>query len=128
MAAQSAFPSDAIPVWDFTRPALRMLGKERDGEDGVGVWRKRGRQPEIEADAEVEFAPAAEGSAQLRIDLDRALRRLSPEMRSVVVVRFSEDLAYEEIAHVRGASVNTVKTQLARAKRVMREELKGAWS
>ena len=52
------------------------------------------------------------------------LRRL----RSVVVVRFSEDLAYEEIAHVRGASVNTVKTQLARAKRVMREELKGAWS
>ncbi len=143
----------------FFRVALRILGNDRDAEDGVqlaflrvfrkagdyrsdwqgstwlyrvvtnvcvDVWRKRSRQPLVDEQSEVEQARGEEPSGALRLDVQAALARLPPETRSVVVLRFSEELSYDEIARVRGVSVNTVKTQLARAKRVLREHLKGA--
>lgn len=62
--------------------------------------------------------------------LGRTLRRLVgtlPEMqRLVVTLRYQEELGPEEISRVIGMRVNTVKSQLHRALRVLRRKLEEA--
>jgi RNA polymerase sigma-70 factor, ECF subfamily len=57
------------------------------------------------------------------LDLHRALARVPREARVLLALRYAEGLSYEELAQIRGISVNTVKSQLARGKAVLREEL-----
>jgi RNA polymerase sigma-70 factor (sigma-E family) len=64
------------------------------------------------------------------VDLERSLaaavRRLPPGQRAVVVLRFFEDLSVEETARVLGCRPGTVKSQAARAVRLLREHLTAA--
>ncbi len=85
----------------------------------IDLWRKRSRRREAAAlpGTETIVAPAD------RVDVDRALSRLAPEARAILLLCYVEDLPYGEIARIRGISVNTVKTQLGRAKRAMRLHL-----
>ena len=48
-------------------------------------------------------------------DVQEALLQLSPKLRTVVVLRYIEDLSYEEVADVLSCSVGTVKSRLNRA-------------
>jgi RNA polymerase sigma-70 factor (ECF subfamily) len=48
-------------------------------------------------------------------DVHRAIRGLSEKLREVVLLRYFEDLAYEEIGRRLGVSVGTVKSRLFRA-------------
>lgn len=48
-------------------------------------------------------------------DVQEALLQLSPKLRTVVVLRYIEDLSYEEVAFVLNCSVGTVKSRLNRA-------------
>ncbi len=57
----------------------------------------------------------ASGSA-LREDLEEILRDLRPEYAEVMVLRFIEELAYEEIAEVMDLPLGTVKTYIHRAR------------
>jgi len=54
-----------------------------------------------------------------------ALDRLAPEHREVVVLRFIEDMTYDEIARVAGCPVGTVRSRLHHAKRALRRVLEG---
>ncbi len=61
---------------------------------------------------------AALESSEVVEDRDRTLRavmKLPPRRRAVVVLRFYDDLAEADIAQLLGISVGTVKSQLARA-------------
>ena len=49
-------------------------------------------------------------------DVQAALNRLPSQDRSVVVLRYWNDLSYEEIAQVTGATVSSVKSRLHRAR------------
>jgi RNA polymerase sigma-70 factor (ECF subfamily) len=51
-----------------------------------------------------------------REDLESALARLRPEFRRLVVMRYIEDLSYEDIAEVVGLPLGTVKSHLHRAR------------
>ena len=51
--------------------------------------------------------------------LGAALDRLRPEYRRVVVLRYQQDLGYEEIAAITGEPVGTVKSHLHRARAEM---------
>ncbi len=64
----------------------------------------------------------AEGESRQRL-VERALRRLSEPLRAVVVLRYMEELAYEEIAEVLGISLGTVKSRLSRAHHFLQESL-----
>lgn len=57
------------------------------------------------------------------LDLYRALERVPREARVLVALRYVDGLSYGELARIRGISVNTVKSQLARGKALLRAEL-----
>lgn len=49
------------------------------------------------------------------IDLYQAIQQLEPRLKTIVILRFFEDLKLEEIALVTKTNVNTVKTRLYKA-------------
>jgi len=73
---------------------------------------------------------ATEGSQSENIDKDyagiftRALQKLTPKKREVIVLRFTQDLSYQEIAQALGISQGTVMSRLFRAKRDLEKILK----
>ena len=85
----------------------------------IDLWRKRRRLGEApEPGPRVERA--ARGASRRR---PRA-RQLPAEARAILLLCYVEELPYAEIARTRGISINTVKTQLLRAKGLMRRYLK----
>jgi RNA polymerase sigma-70 factor (ECF subfamily) len=75
--------------------------------------------------APLPFEQIAEGESRSRV-VERALRRLSEPLRAAIVLRYMEDLRYDEIADVLGCSVGTVKSRLSRAHHFLQELLKPA--
>ena len=70
--------------------------------------------------------PSAETSAasrDLRKALELAVGELEPVFREALLLREVENLSYEEIAKVIGASVNTVKTRIHRARTKLKQQL-----
>jgi RNA polymerase sigma-70 factor, ECF subfamily len=61
---------------------------------------------------------------ELGAALNAALGRLRPEYRRLVVLRYQEELGYEEIAQVTGLPLGTVKSHLHRARAEMAEDLR----
>jgi RNA polymerase sigma-70 factor (ECF subfamily) len=55
--------------------------------------------------------------------LDRAIRHLPGYQRRVMEMYHAEGRSYEEIAHVTGLSLGTVKSRLSRARHMLRERL-----
>jgi RNA polymerase sigma-70 factor, ECF subfamily len=60
--------------------------------------------------------------------LESALSRLRPEYREVIILRYHEDLSYEEIAEITSLPLGTVKSNLHRARAQMAAEMvKAGW-
>lgn len=57
------------------------------------------------------------------IDLNNALDELPEDCRSIVILRFFEDLKIEEIAQILDENVNTVKTRLYKSLNKLRIEM-----
>jgi RNA polymerase sigma-70 factor (ECF subfamily) len=66
---------------------------------------------------------ADEFTAEDAARVHAALDTLAPEHREVVVLRFIEDMSYDEIAKVAGCPVGTVRSRLHHAKRALRRVL-----
>lgn len=60
---------------------------------------------------------------ELEGEVQRAIDRLSPKMRAITVLRYVEDLSYEEISDVLGISLGTVKSRLSRAHDALEHDL-----
>lgn len=67
---------------------------------------------------------AMEGSPGLRLDLERALARLSKDRRAVVSLCFGSGFTHEEAAEALGMALGTVKSHALRG----REQLKAYFS
>jgi RNA polymerase sigma-70 factor, ECF subfamily len=72
--------------------------------------------------------PAADSLLEiLRSELSRSVRsevdRLAPDLRIVIVLRYTEALSYDEIAEVLGCSPGTVASRLNRAHKVLERRL-----
>lgn len=59
----------------------------------------------------------------LRIDLERAIASLPDGARTVLVLRDVEGYTYDEIARITGLAMGTVKAQIHRARKLVRERL-----
>ncbi len=64
------------------------------------------------------------GSAELIVDINDVLRRLSPEHRAVLVLRDIEGLDEQSVSHLLEVPVGTVRSRLFRARRIFRR----AWT
>lgn len=64
-------------------------------------------------------AQPARDSAET-LDLYAAIDKLEPKLKTVVILRFFEDMKFSEIADVTGANINTVKSRHSAALRRLR--------
>jgi RNA polymerase sigma-70 factor, ECF subfamily len=85
--------------------------------------RRRSRSAALQGSAEIGARHAAAGTAAERVDVERALARVPREARVLLALHYVDGLSFGELARVRGISVNTVKSQLARGKAIMRKAL-----
>jgi RNA polymerase sigma-70 factor, ECF subfamily len=107
----------AIDCMRRSRPAETSLD-EPDERDGT-------RLADIVPDATApDPSDALERQDAARV-LGKALSRLRPEYRRLVVLRYQEDLSYEEIAEITGLPLGTVKSHLHRARAEMAAFLEG---
>ncbi len=84
-----------------------------------------------EAPMELPADPAAENplerlsSREAGRALERAVARLRPQYREVLLLRFAQDLSYDEIAEVLGIPLGTVKIHLFRARAELARAMRG---
>jgi RNA polymerase sigma factor (sigma-70 family) len=109
--ATNAFLADA-------RKRKEELLGDRDAE--VGAEGDDDESPEIAAGDHTR-------GASLRLDMERALARLSDGERAAIVQCYHNDLSHEEAAYVLNCPVGTVKTHILRAKAKLKLQL-GAWA
>jgi len=81
-------------------------------------WHKQHRTDGLAVEFdEREHSPAVtNGQPEARESLGRALDRLAPEFREVIVLRELQGLSYKEISDVTGVPVGTVMSRLSRAR------------
>ena len=76
---------------------------------------------------ESEHSPVVtNGQPEARESLGRALDRLAPEFREVIVLRELQGLSYKEISDVTGVPVGTVMSRLSRARARLQAALREA--
>lgn len=99
-------------------------------------WRRRHRDEQVSLDEHVaihgdhlaghESTPEQLlAQKELGARVQQALDGLPFDQRTAVILREVDGLSYEEIAFSLGTATGTVKSRLARARRVLREELQG---
>jgi len=94
------------------RHATVSLDEDGNGKPGADLVLKGGPTPE-----QVLQGKEREAAIQL------ALRKLSGDHRSIIVLRDIEGFSYNEIADVLGISIGTVKSRLARARADLKQSL-----
>ena len=60
---------------------------------------------------------------ELEDEVQRAISRLSPKLRAIIVLRYTQNLSYEEVSETLRISLGTVKSRLARAHEALDREL-----
>jgi RNA polymerase sigma-70 factor (ECF subfamily) len=122
----------------FTR-AYRSLSRCEDPER-FGAWlfrilvnrcrtigARRGRRARTFVSDDVALHEAAEEhpaeQSAWREEIERALSRLRPEQREAFLLKYVEDLGYEEMSQMTGAGVSALKMRVMRACDRLRELL-----
>lgn len=75
------------------------------------------------ADEEIDMPSASASRKELEVAVQRALDRLSEKLRAIIVLRYMQNLSYEEVAEALGISLGTVKSRLSRAHEALDREL-----
>lgn len=113
--------------------AWRKLDQIRDGA-AFGAWlrrlatnvalaeRRRGHLATV--DAEVDPGAPEPPWPAADLDLERAIASLPERARQVLVLFHLSDLGHAEIAELLGIDVGTTKSQLHRARQLLKEKLK----
>ncbi|MFC4021138.1 SigE family RNA polymerase sigma factor [Micromonospora sp. GCM10011542] len=86
-------------------------------------WRRRGLRELLTAAIPDRPSPDATDAVVVRDELLAALDRLPNRMRTVLVLRYWEDLSEATVAEAMGCSVGTVKSQAARGLTRLRDVL-----
>ncbi|KRC54042.1 MULTISPECIES: SigE family RNA polymerase sigma factor [unclassified Nocardioides] len=76
----------------------------------ISWWRRRRLREALTPAYDDRASLAAPGDADLRISLEAALAQLTQRQRSVLVLRFFEDLTEVQAGHALGISSGTVKS------------------
>lgn len=63
-------------------------------------------------------------NAELQEELTHAIQSLPTKYRMVILLRHQQNLSYQEISEITGLPEGTIKAQIFRARRLLRERLK----
>jgi RNA polymerase sigma-70 factor (ECF subfamily) len=74
-------------------------------------------------DLAVNYEPDTEFAAEDARRIYAALDQLSPEHREVLLLRFIEQMSYDDMAQATGCPLGTVRSRIHNAKRGLREIL-----
>lgn len=75
------------------------------------------------SDASVEMPSVSASRREFEQAIQLAISRLSPKLRTIVVLRYTQNLSYEEVSETLRISLGTVKSRLARAHEALDREL-----
>lgn len=75
------------------------------------------------ADRLIEMPSISASRREFEQAIQLAISRLSTKLRTIVVLRYMENLSYEEVAETLSISLGTVKSRLARAHEALDREL-----
>jgi len=106
---------EAFTVWLYRIARSKAMNRMTAQERHVSLEEETLARPEAPEDEP--FSP--QDAARVHAALDR----LSPGHRDVLLLRFMEELSYEQIAEVVGCSVGTVRSRIHYAKGALRHEL-----
>jgi len=108
---------DRFRAWLFSILVnqCRSFARRRARQAGVHVF---GQEAEV-------VVPAADEEDGLRDLLQAALDTLDTPAREALLLKFGEELAYEEMARITGASVSALKMRVKRAREAVRPRLEG---
>ncbi len=94
------------------RPEVSLDAEDCSGDGGVAAIESRQREP------------VADLLAKEQVDLvRRGLEKLPPRMRRCLQLRLDQELKFREIAVLEQVSIDTVKSQLAQAKKRLKLDL-----
>jgi RNA polymerase sigma-70 factor (ECF subfamily) len=119
-AAEDAVQEAAVRAWRAF-PTLRDESRARAWFLKIvlnqcrATMRTRWWRSHLLADRVEGEVPSPDAGAELRVDLERALRVLSRDQRAVLFLAYQMDLPQDEIARVLDVRVGTVKSRLHRA-------------
>ena len=91
-------------------------------QEGRSRGRREARETSLE-DPGVYLKRVEKDFPGTRMDLERAIATLPEKARRVLVLRDIYGYKYDEIAKLQGVALGTVKAQIHRARRMMREKL-----
>jgi RNA polymerase sigma-70 factor (ECF subfamily) len=106
------------PRWAVSTWLYRVLSN-------VCIDELRRRRPHASMEEAQDRGGPGDGEvAPDRVDLARALARVPREARILLALHYVNGLSHRELSQIRGITVNTVKSQLARGKAILRLALK----
>jgi len=106
----------AFGTW-LHRLAVNVVLSDRRSAWRRGKWERAHEAPEELP------APSREAPPGLAMDLEQAIAGLPPGARTILVLHDIEGYRHDEIAAMTGVTVGTSKSQLFRARQLMREAL-----
>jgi RNA polymerase sigma-70 factor (sigma-E family) len=112
--------------WDRVRTDRERYLRRTMYHLAIDQWRSRKRRPEIFVSHEPPGRSDATDAVALRDALSRALAQLPSRQRTVLVLRYWEQLSEAETAEVLGCAVGTIKSTTSRGLARLRE-LTAAW-
>ena len=117
-ALMKAFAARASysPRWAVSTWLYRILSN-------VCIDELRRRRPSTDVEMDAISTPSSAGAISARVDIARALDAVPREARVLLALHYVDGLSHRELAAIRGISVNTVKSQLARGKSILRVTL-----
>ena len=122
-------------VQDTLERAVRKFHLWRPGDlrawlfsimHNVFVNQLKARKIPLDIEIDDSFAAPTPGATRMDVmDLDRALTRLAPEQREVVLLVALEDMSYADVSRALGIPMGTVMSRLSRGRERLRRAMEG---
>jgi len=74
---------------------------------------------------DVQFSDAEDFDREQYMTLYAAIDHLSPKLRTVIILRFFEDMKFDEIAEITSTKLSTVKARLYKALKLLKIDIEG---
>ncbi|MBD7944916.1 MULTISPECIES: RNA polymerase sigma factor [Psychrobacillus] len=84
---------------------------------------RKNKRIQVMNDEQLEFLTPHQNDTYENMDLNEALESLPSTLREVIVLRYFEDLKIEDVAYILDVNINTVKSRIYKALKLLKIEL-----